>query len=193
MDVKEPNNSNDKALVFKFINENIIVDRFPVMKDLQKGGKHNQCSVIINVSDEFYLGNSEQAMNKQMLNYFFPMGESGDSMGLSSLWGALYVLHETYAWNVDWKVLLHCQAGKNRSPTVKSAFYYMMLGEHEPDKTKEGGRNNRMIDNCNRGFLPPLHKMEIFLYKCKFAFENQDKFLGGMYDWTMLESGLSSK
>lgn len=181
------------AVITRFIDENIIVDRFPVSKEIKPNGKHSGCKVIINISDEFYLGNSEEIMKEGILNYYFPMGESGDNMGMNSIFGALQVLHSVYTWNPDWKVLLHCQAGKNRSPTIKSAFYFMMLGEHEPDKTKEGGRNNRMIDNCNRNRLPELKKMELFLAKCKEAFDHPEKFFGGMFDWCMSESGCSSK
>ncbi len=174
--------------------QNLIVDRFPVSKEI--AGKYNDCQVIINVSDEFYLGNSEEIIKLGKLNYYFPMGESGESMGLSSMFGALQLLHSIYTWNPEWKVLLHCQAGKNRSPTIKSAFYFMMLSEHEPDTFNENNvliRNNRLLDNCKRNHLPELQKMELFLNKCKFAFNNPHAFLGGMYDWTLSESGLSVK
>ena len=39
---------------------------------------HSQCQVVINVSDEFYLGNSEEIMKEGKLNYYFPMGEVGN-------------------------------------------------------------------------------------------------------------------
>lgn len=51
-------------LAVRFISENIIVDRFPVSKEIKADGKHNECQVIINVSDEFYLGNSEEIMKE---------------------------------------------------------------------------------------------------------------------------------
>lgn len=183
--------TQDKSLILAFISNNIIVDRFPVSKEIKSEGKHKDCQVVINVSDEFYLGNSEEIMKEGKLNYYFPMGESGELMGLNSMYGALQVLHQIYTWNPEWKVLIHCQAGKNRSPTIKSAFYFMMLEEHEPDKTKEGGRNNRLIDNCNRNHLPNIETTELFLIKCKYAFDNPEKFLGGMFDWVMSESGCS--
>jgi len=168
-----------------FIENNIIVDRFPVSKEIKEGGKYADCQVVINVSDEFYLGNSEEIMKEGKLNYYFPMGESGDLMGMNSIYGALHVLHQIYTWNPDWKVLIHCQAGRNRSPVIKHAFNYMMTGEHIPE--------NRLLYNCEKKHLPEIAKMELFLVKCKDAFDHPEKFFGGMFDWVMRESGLCLK
>ena len=183
----------NKADFIKFMNENLIVDRFPVKNEIKEGGKHAQCNIIINVSDEFYLGNSEDIMLQGKLNYYFPMGEMVDLMGLNSIFGAMQVLHNIYIFNPDWKVLLHCHAGKNRSPTIKACFYYMMLGEHEPDvldNNNEVKYRNRLLVNCERNHLPPLKQTELFLLKCKEAFDNSHRFLGGMFDWVMIESGI---
>ena len=174
-------------LAVRFISENIVVDRFPVSNELQENGKHYDCKVILNVSDEFYLGNSEEIMKQGKLNYYFPLGESGELMGINSMFGVLQVLHSIYTFNPEWKVLLHCQAGKNRSPTIKAAFYFMMTGEHQPDNDFR----NRLLVNVERNHLPSIDKTELFLLKCKDAFDNPHKFLGGMFDWVMSESGLS--
>lgn len=182
--------------VKNWISDNIIIGRFPSSKDIKPDGKYKDCQVIINVADEFYLGNSEDIMKEGKLNYYFPMGEDGELMGLNSMFGVLQVLHQIYTFNPEWKIMIHCHAGKNRSPTIKSAFYYMMLGEHEPDILNEKNVliwNNRLLDNCKRKHLPALEKTELFLSKCKEAFDNPDKFFGGMFDWVMKESGLSSK
>lgn len=181
--------------ILNFISNNIIVDRFPVVKEITTGGKHAECKVIINVSDEFYLGNSETIINENKLNFYFPMGEWSPDMGINSIYGALQVLYQILKWNPEWKVLLHCQAGKNRSPTIKSAFYYMMLGEHEPDHIVGDRliRYNRLLDNCERNKLPELKKTEKFLNSCKYAFDNPEKFLGGVYDWVLSESELNIK
>lgn len=180
--------------VKEWIASNIIVSRFPVSKELEPGGLHHDCRVVINVSDEFWLGNAETVAMAGKLNYFFPMGEKDCEMGLSSLYGALFLLYSIYIYHPDWKVLMHCQAGKNRSPSVRSAFYYMMTSEHEPDEVNEKNvliRNNRFLDNCERGHLPPLEKMELFLTQCKSVFDNSDRFLGGLYDYVIEHSGLS--
>lgn len=168
----------------KFIKNNIIVARFPVTSEI-KDGIYSDFQVIINVSDDFWLGNSEEVMKLGKLNYYFPMGEQSTSMGLSSLFGALQVLYEIYKWNPEWKVLIHCSAGLNRSPTIKSAFHYMMTEQHEDVDS------NKLIYNCLRNHLPDLNKTELFLNKCKEAFDNQNNFLGGMYDWVIKESNLN--
>jgi len=178
--------SGDNDAVIRFIVENIIVDGFPSSNTIKLNGIHSDCQVVINVSDEFYLGNSEELMTEGKLNYYFPMGEMGEIMGMNSIFGALQVLHQIYKWNPEWKVLLHCQAGRNRSPTIKAAFYYMMLCEHEPDLL-----NNKLIINCDKNHLPKLETTELFLTKCKEAFDNPQNFFGGMFDWVMKESGLS--
>ncbi len=179
-----------------WIANNLIIGAFPKSKQIITGGEYSNCQVIINVSDEFYLGNSETMLQEGKLNYYFPMGEECDLMGLNSIYGAMQVLYTIYKFNPDWKILIHCQGGKNRSPTIKSAFYYMMTGEHEPDVLNEKGilmRNNRLLDNCERKRLPPLPQMELFLIKCKQAFDNIQKFRGGIFDWVMSESKLTSE
>ena len=67
----------------EWFEKKLIVGMFPITQN-----EHFEASnfdVVINVSDEFYLGNSEEIMKEGKLNYYFPMGESGESMGLNSI------------------------------------------------------------------------------------------------------------
>lgn len=181
----------NKISIHTFISENIKIDRFPVSQEIKDNGIHSDCQVIINVSDEFYLGISDVIAKQGKINYYFPMGESGKDMGLNSIFGALQVLHSIFTYNPEWKVLVHCQAGMNRSPTIKAAFYYMMLGEHLPEEKDENNlifKPNRLLLNCEKKKLPELKKMEKFLSNCKIAFDNPDRFWGGMIDWVMKKS-----
>jgi hypothetical protein len=178
----------------QWIDQHIIVGRFPKTEDF--ANKYKDINVVINVSDEFYLGNAEYIVKFGKQNFYLPMSERHSDIGLTSMFGALHILYEIYQYNPAWHILLHCQAGKNRSPTVKSAFYYMMTVEHEPDQVDTAGtliRNNRLLDNCERNKLPALAKTEAFLTSCKFAFDNSHSFIGGMLDWIISESGVYAK
>lgn len=184
---------DEKRQVFtQWFKTNLIVDRFPVAKELRPGGNYGDCKVIINVSDEYYLGNSEEIMKNDKLNYYFPMGESTEQangyIGLTSLYGALHVLHQVYTYNPEWKILIHCQAGRNRSVVVAAAFYYMMYGEHMDFDCNAAKTGNRLLYNCEKKYLPSLSITELFLQKCFYAFENPECFLGGVYDWVITES-----
>lgn len=175
----------------EWINSSLIVARFPVSKEFQEGGIYSDIDVVINVSDEYYPKISDTIIKEGKMPFFFPMGESGSDMGISSIYGALMALYDAYA--MEKRVLLHCQAGANRSPTVKAAFYYLMTNEHLEEISKGSIilTANRLKDNCGK-HLPELKKMELWLSKCKEAWDNHHKFLGGMYDWTIRKSGLSN-
>ena len=180
-----------KEPIISFIENNLILGEFPTEKDINE--KYKDVKVIINVSDEFYLGNSEFETNSGILNYYFPLGETSKDIGLSSIYGALHVLHRVYTHNPEWKVLIHCQAGYNRSPLIKAAFYYMMLDEHLPEIVENGliNKPNKLLYNCERGHLPKIEDMQSFLDNCWYAFNNSDKFFGGMYDWVIENSNLN--
>lgn len=165
---------------------------YPVLTEVTaEKGKYKEFDVFINVSDEYWMDyvNDFWKLGKQ--NHWFPMGEMHNDIGLVSIYGALWVMYQAYERNLS--VLLHCHAGINRSQTVRACFHYMMSGEHLPIE-KEGRfikADNMLEYNCQGCHLPELSKMELWLQACKEAFDNPEKFLGGMYDWTLRKSGLA--
>ncbi len=170
----------------QWFNEKLKVDRFPVLKELQDEGKHADVEVVINVSDEFYFEYVNEIMKLGKQHYYFPMGERSLDMGLASLYGALEVLY--YAYQNDRKVLLHCQAGLNRSPTVQCAMYYMITGNHIAENVTKGGiflKSNRLFDNSGI-HLPNLWWLEEWLMNCRIVHQTPDRFpFGGKYDFTI--------
>jgi hypothetical protein len=70
-----------------------------------------------------------------------------------------------------------------------------MVGKHLPEETKNGLiiKSNQLLWNIEKNHLPELPKMELFLMKCKEAFDHPEKFLGGIFDWVMVESGCSKR
>lgn len=167
----------------KWFNEKLKVDRFPVFTEIQASGKHADVDVIINVSDDLYIDYVQEMVRLGKQHYYFPMGELSEDMGLSSLYGALEVLFQSFL--KDSRVLLHCQAGRNRSPMVQCAFYFMMTGEHITEEYSEGGiilKSNQLMYNAGK-HLPHLEWIEEWLKNCLHSFNNAEKFLGGKYDF----------
>lgn len=167
----------------------LIVTGYPVITEVTaEKGKYKDYDVFINVSDEFHMDYVNEFWKIGKQNHWFPMGERHHDIGLSSIFGTLWVMHQAYERNLS--VFLHCHAGINRSQTVRACFHYMMKGEHLP--TEKTGRfikaDNMLEYNCQYGHLPELPKMELWLNNCKEAFDNPDKFIGGMYDWTLKQA-----
>ncbi len=148
---------------------------------------------FINVSDEFWMDYVGKFWEAGKQNYWFPMGEMHNDIGLVSIYGALWVLYQAYERNLS--VLLHCHAGINRSQTVRACFHYMMISEHIPLEMKGQIylKDNMLEANCKSKHLPELPTMELWLTACKEAFDNPEKFLGGMYDWTLRKANLQTR
>lgn len=165
---------------------------YPVLTEVTaEKGKYKDYDVFINVSDEYWMDYVKEFWKLGKQNHWFPMGEMHNDIGLVSIFGALWVMYQSYERNLS--VLLHCHAGINRSQTVRACFHYMMSGEHLPIE-KEGRfikADNMLEYNCKGCHLPEMSKMELWLQACKEAFDNPEKFLGGMYDWTLRKSGLA--
>lgn len=176
---------NEKPIPFKdWYKEKLKVTRYPVLNEIKEpNGIYKDVQVFINVSDEYWMEYSNKFWESGKQNHWFPLGENAKDMGLNSIFGALQVMYLSFIRN--YSTLIHCHAGINRSQTVKACFHYMMTGEHSPeDETK----NINMLKHNADKHLPSISKMEAWLKACKEAFDNPDKFLGGMYDWTLIES-----
>lgn len=169
------------------------VTGFPQITEIvDERNMYGSFDIVINVSDEFDISYCNQIWLSGKHNYWFPMGEAWDNMGMSSIYGALTVLYQAYQRNLS--VLLHCHAGANRSPTVHAAFFYLMTGYHLPEEKTERKliftRCNMLQGNCGK-HLPDLAKMEQWLQALRHAFDNADKYNGGMYDWSLRRADLT--
>jgi hypothetical protein len=175
----------------------LMVVGYPVITEVTaEKGKYKDFDVFINVSDEYWMDYVSDFWKHGKQNHWFPMGESHNDIGMSSLFGALWVMYQAYERGLS--ILLHCHAGINRSQTVRACFHYMMSGEHLPIEYFNGAENKRYIKsdnmlkyNSDYKHLPELSKMELWLSACKEAFDNPEKFLGGMYDWTLRKATLA--
>lgn len=186
--------ADEKKKFRDWYHKRLIVVGYPsILEIINEGGKFKAFDIIINVSDEFYLDYAEKVISNGKHNYWFPMGESNRDMGLSSIYGAMQVMHQAFQANKT--VLVHCHEGRNRSQTIRACFHYMMTGKHLKLPTPEACGNvatgNKLESNCYLNHLPPMDHMESWLLKCKEAFDNLDKFIGGMYDWTIENSKIS--
>lgn len=170
-----------------WFNKNLIVSRYPVINEYDC--MYKEIDIIINVSDEHYNAYAAAVNERGKQYYWFPMSEVNKNMGMHSIFGSLGVLYQAY--HADQKVLLHCHAGANRSPTVQAAFYYLMVGQHLPDEKK--GRlwvkSNVLIHNAGK-HLPELSTMEKWIQQLKTACDHPKRFFGGMLDWSFNEIDL---
>jgi hypothetical protein len=159
-----------------YFSEKVKVVGYPMIGELQKG-MYRDFQVIINVCDEYYADYGLAVMSSGKEYNWFPMCEFNKDMGIVSIYGALTVLYQS--WKRDKRVLLHCHAGANRSPTVQACFYFMMTGKHMIARS-----TNMLSHNLNK-HLPDREYMEAFLQRCKEAFDYSDKYIGGMLDWVI--------
>lgn len=173
-----------------WIEEKLTVCRYPVLNEFKDAGKYAHYDIVVNVSDEAYIEYIEELTKLGKQVFWNPMSETNENMGLHSMFAALNILYQAEKLNKS--VLLHCHAGINRSQTVKACYYYMMNGHHIEEK-KQGNillNSNMLLHNTSR-HLPILETTEKWLMACKEAFDNPEKFLGGMLDWTLIQCGLN--
>lgn len=174
----------------------LVVGRFPTPGEISK----SNFDVIINVSDEYISSCHDAASSVNKKYYWFPMNEATSDIGLNSLFGALQILWICEKENK--RVLLHCHAGANRSPTVRDAFFYLRNGRHRPRENKNSPKdeldtwlgittdsnNNRLLDNIEFGHLPSIRKLESFLKLLHIQFSKEETTKGGALDWSKAKS-----
>lgn len=168
----------------EWFNAKLKVTRYPLPSEI----KESKPKYVINVSCEYIASNQKMCMDNGIKYFWFPMDEVSGDIGLNSLFGALQILWIAEQENA--KVILHCHAGANRSPTVMEAYYFMRTKKHlikEISKEKKETlkkmfpgtdladyKNNRLLNNIEMGHLPAKSKMEDFLKKTEEHFLKQD-------------------
>lgn len=173
------------------------VNRFPMPTEIL----NSKYDYIINVSDEFIPQCYDSALKSGIKYFWFPMSECIGDMGISSLFGALQILFIAEHQNA--KVLLHCHAGANRSPTVQEAYYFLRTKTHFEIKQFDEEieerlqdfldckkqKNNRLLGNVSNGHLPAINIIESFLINCEKQFQKDDSMRGGSLDVCKHKSG----
>ncbi len=167
----------------EYLQSKIKVVGYPMIGEFEK--EYKDFDVIINVSDEYYCDYGRKVMTLGKEYHWLPMGESEKDMGINSIFAALYVMYQSYLRGHA--VLLHCHAGANRSPTVQACFYFMMTDNHIEEKRDEKGfiRDGNMLSYNAGKHLPDIAWIENWLRKCRYAFDNPQCFIGGLFDWTI--------
>jgi len=137
----------------------LTVGSYPYQKNLLFQPK--AYDVIINVSDEYYPEIDEQHAKHRLCQvHWFALSEGKRDMGLNSIYMAIIILINAEAKGQT--VYLHCHQGHNRSWTVAAAYYYFRTGRHL-DKPTRNGSINKMVQNCEKGYLPNINEMQKWL------------------------------
>jgi hypothetical protein len=177
-----------------WFNDNVTISRFPLPMEIIK----SDWDIIINVSCEHIKYNSDACIKSNKEYYWFPLNEhSKPDMGLNSIYGAMMILLDAQVDNKN--VLIHCHAGVNRSQTIGDCIYYILFNEHRPvrklsfddrmtisqifgDK-KPYDSPHVLTFNCERGMLPRLRKMELFLDNIRNTYQVREQLnRAGMLD-----------
>lgn len=157
------------------------VSQRPEISCFKRRGVFEEIQVVINVSDTYDFGFALMLRDDGITPYWFPMNESKKDIGLNSLYGVLCVLY--YCEMRDLSVLVHCDAGENRSPLVVQAYHYMRTGVHAVEDIDNGRWINRLVRACSRGYLPPQAELEKFLSRLMVDLKNSSGLvIGGNLD-----------
>lgn len=119
-------------------------------------------TLIINLSDNV-IENVQKAIEAKGIRYYHLPMEERPHMSIEPLLQAVRLLKEQDA--LGGHMIVHCLFGNNRSRTVADAFYFVKMGVHRPPMDEDDV--NRLIFNCEQGYLPSLAEMEGLLLNLK--------------------------
>jgi hypothetical protein len=144
----------------EWFNAKLEVGSFPYLVN-QEFIEHNY-DYVINVSDEYYPEHHLPIIIAGCKSFWFPMNERKKDIGLNSIYGAMVILYNAEIENKS--VYLHCHQGVHRSRTVQNCYYLMRTGDQQVMKSQNYiGYINKLVADCQRGYLPPKAEMESFL------------------------------
>lgn len=107
--------------------------------------------IVINVSDEYSLDHHRACKSRAIDYFWFPLVEKHQNS--ANILAALQILKDAEKKNR--KVLIHCRSGRNRSVSIKQAYYYYRTG----DFIKESiNKQDRLNENMCNGTFPPIRK-----------------------------------
>jgi len=170
-----------------WFNEYVMVISHPAIYD--HDDKLHDVDIVINVSDYFDMKFNMMLLSRCIQSFWFPVGEAF-GFPLENIYAAMLIMW--HAEKKQKKLLLHCMSGKNRSIAVADCYYYLRVGRHRPDNSKNiiYGRSkpNQLLENIRDNQLPGVYRMEVFLDKCREVFERPEVAEMAYVDWVKRNS-----
>lgn len=127
-----------------------------IVRGFPKASSIENFDVVINVSHEFSSEVHAYCVEHKKQYFWFPMSEINSNIGLNSIYGALNILK--ICEEKKYRVLLHCHAGANRSPSVKESYFVMRTHKEFSEKLTP-----RLMFNIKFGHLPSFYEYYYFL------------------------------
>ncbi len=111
--------------------------------------------LVINVSSKFFEDVYITCSNKNIPYFWFPMSEKSENN--INILAVIEVIKQIHHSNK--RIIIHCEAGKNRSVTMAQIYYYYKTGKFmdKKDVVQKFGQD-RLDENLKRGSVPVLRK-----------------------------------